>query len=209
MRHLNTGELVDLAEGRLAPARAAHARDCAECAARADSVRETLRDVADVPVPEPSPLFWEHLAARIGDAIGGEPAPRAVGIWGELRTPAIVWTAGVVLAASIVAVAVWRGSQPAVQPGTQAALDAPAAELPAAGTNPDIWNEDIEGDEAWAIVRAVAEDAGWDETNAAGISARPESAEHVVPQLSTEERSELARLIEEELRRTGAWQGEG
>ena len=32
--------------------------------------------VAEVEVPEPSPLFWDHLSARVRDAVAAEPARR-------------------------------------------------------------------------------------------------------------------------------------
>ncbi len=31
---------------------------------------------AEVEVPEPSPLFWDHLSARVGEAVAAEQAPR-------------------------------------------------------------------------------------------------------------------------------------
>jgi hypothetical protein len=203
MRHLNDAELVDFVEGRLTGPQTTHAKTCADCLARAATMRDALAGAADVPVPEPSPLFWEHLSSRISTAIDREPAPRAGRAWRPLRAPAWAWAVTAVLAALVVTATLWRGWQPGVQP-TQVAADRPARGQPQADTNRDVWNEDVEEDQAWAVVRAVAEDIGWDGANDADISVRPQSADHVVPQLSSEERSELARLIEEELRRSGA-----
>lgn len=203
MGHLQVVELVDLLDGRLAPARAKHLDACAECAARAEKVREEFQTAADIPMPETSPLFWPHLASRVRDAIQEEPAPRAAGAGRFLHAPAWAWAATAVVAI-VASATVWRLSQPGVQFTTLAVPDRLASGEPPGDTNHDVWNEDIEVDEAWAVVRAVAEDVGWDGATEAGIGVRPQSAEHVVPQLSTEERSELARLIEEELRRSGA-----
>jgi hypothetical protein len=68
----------------------------------------------------------------------------------------------------------------------------------------DAATDDIETDEAWAVVRTAAEGLEWDEAHAVGISARPGSAEGVALELSAEERAELARLIGTEMKRTGA-----
>jgi hypothetical protein len=97
----------------------------------------------------------------------------------------------------------WRGLSPA-SPVPAPAIDRAAGGLPATAPGPDIWDDDVEADQAWAVVRTVAEDVDWNETSEAEIAARPHAAERVVPQLSSVERAELARLIEEELRRNGA-----
>ncbi len=204
MGHLSAVEIVDLVEGRLAAARAAHVDSCADCRARVDSTREALAGAADLQVPEPSPLFWEHLSSRVREAIDREPPPAVAAGRLFLGLPAWAWAAGAALAMVVASAAIWRGSQPAVAPATQAAITRPPAGLLPAEPGHDIWNEDIESDQAWAVVRDVAEDIDWDDVSEAGITVRPQAAEHVVPQLSGDERSELARLIEDELRHSGA-----
>ena len=59
---------------------------------------------------------------------------------------------------------------------------------------------DIDQDEAWAVVRSLAEDLDRDEMGQEGVSARPGSTEHLTLGLSDPERVELARLIEEQLK---------
>ena len=75
--HLTPEELIDSRERQLAPARQAHADDCAVCRAELARLEEVVLDVATVDVPEPSPLFWDHLSARIRDRVAHEPPPTA------------------------------------------------------------------------------------------------------------------------------------
>jgi hypothetical protein len=52
-------------------------------------------------------------------------------------------------------------------------------------------------------VRAAAEDIAWEDVQEAGISAVPGSAEGVALELSADERLELARLLDHEMKRNG------
>src|SRR4051812_50015291 len=71
MRHLSAAELVDYAEDALDVARAAHLDVCAVCRRRGDELRASLQQLSSVKsdVPEPSPLFWDHLSARVQHGI--------------------------------------------------------------------------------------------------------------------------------------------
>jgi hypothetical protein len=199
--HLTEVELVDFVEGRLTPARAEHVEACAECSTRAVGIRTVVERTAGAPVPEPSPLFWEHLSARVSDAIGPEPFPRPDDRGRFMRAPAWAWAATAACATIIAGAALWRGVQSEHRRDAVSGPDAAEIVLPLPDGDPDAW---IGTDGAWALVQALAEDAGWEETGAAGIVARPQATDHVIPQLSGEERSELARLIQEELHRNGA-----
>jgi hypothetical protein len=64
--------------------------------------------------------------------------------------------------------------------------------------------DNADDDEAWAIVRAAAIDLNWDEVHAAGISAHPGDVETVALELTEDERVELARLLDKDLKRNGA-----
>lgn len=202
--HLSEVELVDCVEGRLTQARAEHVEACAECSTRAAGIRDVVERTTGVPVPEPSPLFWEHLSARVSEAIDREPFPRSDDRGRFMRAPAWAWAATAACATIIAAAALWRGVQ---SDHRRDAVRGPAGAevvLPLPAGNADAWSEGVDADRAWALVQAVAEDAGLEETSAAGIVARPQATDHVIPQLSSEERSELARLIQEELHRNGA-----
>jgi hypothetical protein len=62
----------------------------------------------------------------------------------------------------------------------------------------------LDDDEEWALVRLVAEDLQWEEAQDAGLNPRPGSMERAALEMSPIERQELARLIEDELKGTGA-----
>ena len=62
---------------------------------------------------------------------------------------------------------------------------------------------DFESDEAWALVRALAEDLDDEQMNDEGVSAGSGAAERMTLQLTEAERVELARLLQEELRLAG------
>ena len=61
----------------------------------------------------------------------------------------------------------------------------------------------MEDDQAWKVVRAAADGLPWEDVQAAGIAARPGAAEGVVMELTAEERAELAKLLESEMKRSG------
>jgi hypothetical protein len=58
-------------------------------------------------------------------------------------------------------------------------------------------------DARWAVVRVAAEDLAWEDVRDAGIAATPGAAEGVALELTADERSELARLLDREMKRNG------
>lgn len=199
-KHLSDAELVDYVEGVLVPSRTAHAEECGACGERATSLRQILLSVADtsgVDVPEPSPLFWDHFSRRVHDAVREAPLAGRHSPW--LRTPWLGWVSAAALVLVLaVATIVWRQQQGITSPrATDTAPNASAANAADA-------HLDLDNDEEWALVRVVADDLHWDDAPAAGINAQPGSAELVALEMSPTERQELARLIENEMKRTGA-----
>ena len=75
MTHLTPDEFVDAADGTLETGRLRHVEQCERCRQRLETLVEALQMGAAGPVPEPSPLFWEHFSARVRNAIAAEPAP--------------------------------------------------------------------------------------------------------------------------------------
>ncbi len=61
--------------------------------------------------------------------------------------------------------------------------------------------DDVEADEAWALVRTVADDVSWDDVTAEGLGVRPGVAERAAMELTVAERSELVRLIDAEMQK--------
>ena len=70
--HMKTGELVDIAEGARTEASAPHLAVCEPCRAQLHDLRAMLSAARDVDVPEPSPLFWDHLSSRVSDAVAAD-----------------------------------------------------------------------------------------------------------------------------------------
>jgi hypothetical protein len=202
MRHLTEAEIVDLVDGALALDRQRHADSCDACRAAVASVREAVARVSDAEVPEPSPLFWDHFSARVRDAVRETTHEEPRRWFSGTRRATLPWAAAGTVATAVLVVAVWvavwRASAPdAPRPETPAAQPAIAAD--ASGTDIEAFDPDT--DEAWALVRTVADDVAWDGDEApGGITVRPGSAERALANLTRAERTELARLLEAETR---------
>lgn len=191
MTHPDEITLIDLLDGQGTPEQGAHVAQCDSCRAALAGLRSAMVRATDDGMPDPSPLFWEHFSRRVNERID---APEK-GEWRWLRGPrlaALVAAAAVVLAVAIGTTTLRGPERPDVlvsAPGVPSQVEA---------------QDDIEEDGAWAVVRTAAQDLDYDAAQAEGISARPGSMEHAVAEMTGEERAELARLIEQELKRTGA-----
>jgi hypothetical protein len=65
MTHLTSDQLVEAAEGVLSAERSRHLEQCETCRTNVEMLQTVLSDVGDTSiVPEPSPLFREHLSRR-------------------------------------------------------------------------------------------------------------------------------------------------
>jgi hypothetical protein len=195
MQHLDDTQLVDAVDGRLDAAAAAHAHACEHCRARVTELRQMLGALA-VDVPEPSPLFWDHFPSRVSRAIDATAAPQR---W---FTPArLVWSS----AAALLVVALLV--VPRVMPPTGEGPPEGAGDSASAALNySEPWptTDDLDADEAWALLRIVAEEIEYEDARQIGVAPRAGSIERAAMELSDSERAELARLIEQELKRTGA-----
>jgi hypothetical protein len=112
--HLKPEELVDLAEGTITESSVPHLAACAACRGQLEALRVMTTEACDFEVPEPSPLFWDHLSSRVQDAIaadhqqssawlrwlglGTSPTGQGVGSWKDLWEPRSL---GIVVAAGI------------------------------------------------------------------------------------------------------------
>jgi hypothetical protein len=195
MTHLREEEFVDLIENQLSPERARHATGCTDCRAKAEALSSALRAARPDDVPEPSPLFWDQLSTRVSQAIE-EPPPSW---WSRLASPVRVdaWRLAAAAAASIAVVALtWQALS---------RVETPPLLAPESTFVEGLGEPELDGFvDAWDAIEAAAMDLDWEDGQSIGIAARPGSAERLVADLTAEERSELARLIEEELKRTGA-----
>lgn len=195
MSHLSPAEFVDLADGTLADHRAAHAEGCEACRAQAASVRDALQLAgATTTVPEPSPLFWDQLSARVREAVA-EPPRRSVFGFGFRGLQPV---AAALLAAVVVAGAVFLTRSPRQEPPSRAAHsstspagDADHAPLPT--LDPAHAAE-------WAVLTAAAADLHFDEARDAGMAVPSATVDNAVTQLTHAELSELGRLLQSELK---------
>jgi hypothetical protein len=197
MSHLSRTELLDLIEDPDGPDRhRTHLESCDECRATAAALRATIADVRRDDGIEPSPLFWDHFAMRVSDAIRDESptAPKHFRLaWLGGRTPA--WMAAALL--------VLLGMTAVI---SRVTLHAPTPVIDRSATVDPLGQEKNDPDQNWVHIREQASwgNLPWDATEPDAISAGPGTAEQVVMELTADERAELARLIDRELKRSGA-----
>jgi hypothetical protein len=210
MNHLNQTELVDLIEESpgLPPARVQHFETCARCRAEGEALRAALRLAAADDIPVPSPLFWDHLSARVSDAVRRETQTGTLDRIRWVRRPLASWAAAGTVTVLAILTLVWRATVyapvPLAVPSTVAAADPRQAVAPIESTAASLERDlNVDDDEAWAVVRAAADDLQWEEAHAAGLSARPDAVESLALELTAEERLELGRLLGAALKRNG------
>ena len=99
---LRPDEIIDVLDGLAGRDTVAHVETCAHCQALLAEVRAALAEAAQAGVPEPSPLFWSQVNARVRSAIANQPhTATAQAWWSWLRIDVLVPLAG--LAALVVA----------------------------------------------------------------------------------------------------------
>jgi hypothetical protein len=187
MKHLSPETLIDLAEGVESADRELHLRECDVCRRELADLKATLLNAVAADVPEPSPLFWDHLSARIKSAVEHEPEPRRGWSFGLLPWRVAAITA---VAAGVVAVTLTLRAPAAntAQPRDQS--DAIAAEQPLP----------LADDPSLRLISDLAGDLEWDASAEAGLSVRGDIVERAVRDLSNDERAELRRMLNEEIR---------
>lgn len=198
--HLNGEELLDLLEGTRSEASTPHLSTCEACRRELAGLRATMTTLAAVAsnleVPEPSPLFWEHVSTRVRDAIVADAAtarPSWTEHWISWRAWRVVAPAAACIVV-LVAVAPMFQAEPDSVPTQEsdAAVD-PSVGAPVFGTD----------DPSWSLMADLAADLDWDAAADAGLVA-PGGVDRAIMDLGADERRELHRLLTEELTRSGA-----
>ena len=200
MRHLTEGDLLDLAEGAQPEPSAGHLASCEACQRQLMDLRSAMAAAAAVDVPEPSPLFWEHLSGRVRQAVEAEG--RSSGAGWRLRWPS------------------WRAIAPigalAMLALTAALMLRPAHESSTAGNAPPAGSEitdaaadtgdlaQMTDDPSLTLLADLTSDLDWDAVSEAGLTPGTGAVDDVVTSLSSGERRELHRLLQEALRPSGA-----
>ena len=111
MHHLSADAFIDLLDETIADAAVPHLASCEACRIQLSQLRAISQAAVQVDVPEPSPLFWDHLSARVREGVLQEvQRPARVTDW--IRRPGAAhvswWRFGglVTAAASVVALVV-------------------------------------------------------------------------------------------------------
>jgi hypothetical protein len=194
MAHVTPAEFVDLAEGVCDTASAPHLAECDRCRQQLADVRRMLTAAAASDVPEPSPLFWDHLSARVREAVAGEPPPRSAvflgGWWMRAATGVAV---GAVIAGAVAGSLGHRTPEQHQAPVVVQEPPDPAALLG--------WGEDPSLD----LVADFSRTLDWDDLREQLVGSGRVDAS--VGELDGAERRELGRLLKEELAREAGGTG--
>jgi hypothetical protein len=197
--HVNSDDLVDIAEGTRPEASAPHLAECEPCRAQLRELRAMIAAARDVDVPEPSPPFWDHLSARVSESIAAEGresrrSSRWVGVsgggpsWLHAR-----WVEASIIAAAAVLLAVTVTLRSPAPVAPRAPVTVSTAEAA-----PELLDDGPGDDASLRLVASLADGLDFDGEREAGLAARG-SAEHAVIHMSAGELSELRRLLKEEL----------
>jgi hypothetical protein len=193
MGHLSSVDFVDLLDGVSSDASEQHLSECDRCRHELAGLRQTMTAATSTDVPEPSPLFWGHLSARVQEAVA-EEVPAADEWPGRASLLGSWWiraAAGIAASALVIAVAVTLGSRQG------APLPAPAQNQPDPAALPGLPD-----DGSFGLVADFGGTLEWDDLREQmAVSAQPGRLDGGVGQLDSGERRELERLLKEELAR--------
>jgi hypothetical protein len=210
MTHLSPEALLDIAEDTGQADIGSHLASCRECQhhlAQLKSVMVAVSEAAGSDVPEPSPLFWEHLSARVHEATANEKPRRwarwslssvVPGAWGRLGAFSAV-------AVAVMVVAVMIPSRPPQPAASISASSESAAVLDAdSGTDASAPGADVAevaevvDDPSFGVVSDLTGDMDVETAMAAGLASEG-SAEHAVLHMTSGELIELQRLLKDQM----------
>jgi hypothetical protein len=196
MPHLSPAQLLDVAEGTRTNREFPHLESCAVCARQLDDLRTAISAASEVKVPEPSPLFWDHLSARIRTAVAeDQPTARSSAWFGH------AWWQWAAVAAALGAVllVIWPGALRVSTPDPTA-----AAAVSSVDSTPAEDVRAFDDDPALALLADLSAGLDWDAASEAGLLPAEGTVDTIVFALSAEERAELHRLLQEALAGAGA-----
>ncbi len=195
MRHCTPDELMDVVDDVRDEASLPHLAACALCREQLREVRQMLLQVADAPVPEPSPLFWGHLSARVHDAVAAEAGQPARRWWPS-------WRLALPIAGVLAALALAVSVTPRPPQGPPAVAAGPPAAPPGAfGIAPDALDA---ADASIALMLELAASLDLEAAASAGMTMTRGATDAAVAELTGEERRELERLLNEAMGSSGA-----
>ncbi|MFN8057780.1 MAG: hypothetical protein U0Q12_01350 [Vicinamibacterales bacterium] len=230
MSHLTPADWTDWLDGRMDGDRRSHLETCERCGRIAADLRVASDGAAlAAEVPEPSPLFWEHLARRVGDAVAAEPLPASGSTWWSWRF-SLAAAATVTMTLAGVSTIAPRSAGSTSGDETVASL-ARVDPAPTLTANPlDMWPgsaapvDDAGGAStmAWELMVSVAASADWSGVDHASATSDPvgsaaedlsaenrlgvevDSLDAAVEHLTDDERAELVRFLERAVRGASA-----
>ena len=197
MRHLNKEDLIDLADGVRPEGSTPHLAACESCRRQLADLRAVMSAAAAVDVPEPSPLFWEHLSARVHEAVSNEKRASAA-TWTPSRFGWRLATLAAVVLAAAVTLRVGLRRDVAVPDG---ATPHSAAVAEAIAGADDVVS--LADDASLSLIAEMAGELDWDSSVEAGLATQTGAVDRAVLELSANERLELQRILKEELSRSG------
>ena len=184
---LRPDEIIDVLDGVAGREAVAHIANCATCQTALDDVRDALTAAEGVHVPEPSPLFWSQMNARVRAAIGEAPRAEA-GWWSWLRFDVVVPLAGLATIVMALTTAVGRAPAPVPAPTPPVAAEATSAEASWVVDEPATRDGALE---LMLDLAATLPDSEWDTL---GVATLPDLG--VVAQaLSADEQQALSALL--------------
>jgi anti-sigma-K factor RskA len=199
--HLNPDELVDLAEGARSESSLPHLATCADCRRQLDDMRAMMAAAVAADMPEPSPLFWDHLSARVSEAVaadGNSSHPWfRFAAWRRALMPASAIAAALVIVFALFNARVRAPqSQYVASPTTFTA--APPDVTADANSSSEVLGDATDDDASLMLVADMTSAIDLDAASDAGL-APTGSAEHAVMHMASDELRELRRLLQEEM----------
>jgi hypothetical protein len=196
MTHLTPDMLLDLADRTRPEADVPHLGSCETCRRQLAEIRATLEVVNEADVPEPSPLFWDHMSARVRTAIESDDHTTNEGWFRGWRVSGLAIPVGAAAALLLIAAVGLRlgfltGPDTGTDEGGVAAVvsdSSPAPDGPVA-----------EETDSLTLISDLAADLEWEVAVEAGVATRAGTLDRVVSELSDPERMELQRLLKIEL----------
>lgn len=184
MSHLSPQEFVDAVDRGLTAARQSHLDACEACRCEVDALREALGEARQIDdVPEPSPLFWDHMARRVREVTQALPAPAPRRWWSPLWQPLAAVAATAAIAALVI------GFRP--DPNPPATPDAAVADLDA-----DLFSID---DGSVEVMTALAGELTWEQVQETSLAPRQATVDLAVTRLTDAQRLEMMRILREEM----------
>jgi len=184
--HLSPQEVVDAVDASLELGRRRHLDDCERCRLEVERCGRLLQAAQEAgDVPEPSPLFWEHLQTRVRESTAEQRVPSAGWLRWGWRALAV---AGPGLAVVLLVVSAGReGVGPSESPaGVATAGAARGVQTAPAAADP----------EAWSAMAEIAAELPVEELQVVA-PVRIGTTDGWLEALSPDERAELARLLRE------------